>query len=290
MTDNDGPRLSMGTYSPIELLARAIEHEQEIAVEAEALRANHPAQDGRIDRELFTRLWPLLVRPIPAAYIQQTPAVKGKPYESTGIKSVQVQIDRMNNVLTPIWWWDVVHYEQDGKLCTVTICVGNRDTAAQVLVSRTSAGGVNQGSTIGNIYKGSYTNAAKRAFAMLGPGREVYVGMTDLDPDVNLEVAGTQAGSEPTTIGKEIAGKIVDRVWQIPGLSDKLQLAASHAAGRDVGDCGSKDRATNALAGLTYAQAERLEARLTQREEEFRQQATAEQPAAPANPGEVTQA
>lgn len=281
-------------------LADAATYEAQIAEQAKAIRMDHNYDTpGNLDRGLFSRLHPLLLNPLPAAYIKYVPALaKGKPYESTGVRSVQVQIDRMNNVLTPLWWWDVVNYEQDGRLCHVNICVGNYSletldpntgmvhTRHEVLVVRSSAGGVNVGNTLGNVYKGSYTNAAKRAFAALGPGHEVYLGAADLDPDTNIEIAAGQeqlpAGQGPPAIGTAFAKKIVDRVWEVPAAKAQLQLAASHAAERDVGDCSTKAKATAALATLTHPQSERLDAwvvrKTAEQEQPAGQQTIAEPP------------
>lgn len=238
-------------------LENALAYEAAIADEAAEIRAGEDLSPA-----LFLRLWPLLGRPIPPAYIVTHPAVKGKPYESTGIRSVQVQIDRMNNVLTPLGWWDVADYEADGKLCRVTIGVGRSGEAPWT--TRSSWGGVGQGSTAGNVYKGSYTNAAKRAFAALGVGHEVYLGTADLDPDVNADVVAGDA--EPSRLGPKLAKKLVDRAWTVPEAKEKLQLAASHAAGRDVGDCDTKAKATAALGSLTYGQAEKLDAWIGEKE------------------------
>jgi hypothetical protein len=250
-------------------LEAAIEAEQRIAEEAAQLREG---QD-KLTPELFMQLYPLLCKPIPAGFIQTIPATKGKPYESTGIRSVQVQIDRMNNVLTPLWWWYEEEFEDGGKLAKVTVTIGNPDGFP--MVKRSSYGGVGQGSGAGNIYKGSFTNAAKLAFARVGPGHEVYLGAADLDPDVNQEVAdarpanggsGQPAADQP--IGPAIAGKLIDRVWKLEGGKEKLQLAASTVAGRDVGDCSTKKAAVEGLAGLTFAQAEKLDDRISRKEAE----------------------
>lgn len=244
-------------------LSDAFIHEQEIADEAEAIRGD----TVELTPELFLKLWPLLKRPIPSAFIETIGVVKGKPYESTGIKSVQVSIDRMNNVLTPLWWWDVPEYEDDGKLATVTVYVGNRgigDEPDHVMASGTSRGGVAQGSSTGNIYKGSYTNAAKLAFARLGVGHEIYLGAADFDPDTNKDVAdqqqeGAGAPAQAAGIGKDVAKKLVDRAWAIPAAKENLRLAASHAAGgNDVGDCDTKAKAVTALTKLGFDQAEKL--------------------------------
>lgn len=67
-------------------------------------------------------------------------------------------------------------------------------------------------------------------------------------------------------IGKEIAKKIVDRVWSIPAAKKSLQLAASHAAGTDVGDCATKAKAVEALAALEFGQAEKLDRWIAKKE------------------------
>lgn len=238
-------------------MAEAIAYEAQIAEQAKEIRGD----ETLLTPTLFMELYPLLTRPIPEAFIKYVPKLeKGKPYESTGIRSVQVQIDRMNNILTPLWWRDSVEYEQDGKLAKVTIFVGNpgEDTP---LIARSSCGGVDRGSSGGNVYKGSYTNAAKLAFARIGVGHEVYVGATDFDPDTDKDMAA-QAGkseSKSSGIGNELAKKMVDRAWEIPAAKRTIQLAASHVADRDVGPCGTKAAATKALATLSYSQAERLD-------------------------------
>lgn len=167
-------------------LADALASEQQLAERAAEIRADATA----LSRELFLALQPLLRTPIPAAFISTTPAVKGKPYPSTGVKSVQVCIDRMDNVLTPLAWGIYDDYASDGRLCYVTIAV--HDGSGETLASRSSWGGVNQASTEGNLRKGSFTNAAKRAFGMLGVGHEIYLGASDHDPDTDTDAAKAQ--------------------------------------------------------------------------------------------------
>jgi hypothetical protein len=178
---------------PNAALAAAILHEQAIADEAAQIRGD----ETDLTTALFMKLWPLLRKPIPEAFIVTTGIVKGKPYESTGVKSVQVLSGRMDAVLTPCSWWEEIHYfgddvdyERGGNLCEVTVHVGV--PGEKPLFSRSSRGGVNQASTLGNRYKGSYTNAAKRAFAAVGPGHEIYLGAADLDPDTNPDAAKQQ--------------------------------------------------------------------------------------------------
>lgn len=244
--------------------ALAVAGEHAIADEAAGIRADAT----ELTPELFLKLWPLLRRPIPAGFIQSVGKTQGKPYPSTGVRSVQVLIDRMNNVLTPLWWWDEVSYEDGGTIAYVTVCVGDAATRTSMF-DRSSAGGVDRGSTAGNIRKGSYTNAAKRAFAAVGPGHEVYLGTTDLDPDVDEDAAGAQGPTaDASTVGTGIAGKLVDRIWKLDtAVKGKLRLAVSHAAKADVGEVNTKAKATKAIAALSYPAAEQLDRWITRKEQ-----------------------
>jgi hypothetical protein len=165
----------------------AARYEQEIADRATGIRGD--AFDN-LTIQTFLELWPLLREPLHEGHIVHTTAGKGKPYESDGAKSVQVLIDRCNNVLTPLCWGYSDEYESNGKLCKVTVEVFAR-LGGSIYVSRSSWGGVDRGSE-GNIRKGSFTNAAKLAFARLGPGHEIYLGGHDFDPDTNVQIAALQ--------------------------------------------------------------------------------------------------
>lgn len=241
-------------------LTEAMEHEQAIADEAAAIRNG----DGLLTRELFLKLWPLLRKPIPAGFIKSLGKLEGKPYASTGVSAVQVQIERMDNVLGPLSWEDKVEYSEEGKLAHVTVNVV--DENGEVLVSRESWGGVNRGSTTGNLYKGSYTNAAKVAFARVGPGHEVYMGATDFDPDTDEDSAKVQAqqparasgaGQGAKKITKTRAEGLVKAATRA-GVLDKLQLAAAHVHGDDVGACSTEAEAVKALVNLSVDEADRV--------------------------------
>lgn len=172
------------SLSPLE---QAISDEYQLAQVASQIRGDAKF----LDRPLLQRLYDLLRQPIPAAFIQNVGKVKGKPYDSTGIKSVQTQIDRMNNVLGVGNWGISEEYANDGKLCKVTARVYGE--GGEVIAERTSFGGVDYANSLGNLYKGSFTNAAKLALARLGPGHEVYIGIEDFDPDTSADAAGEQA-------------------------------------------------------------------------------------------------
>jgi hypothetical protein len=180
--------------------------------------------------DLFLKLWPLLRRPIPDGFIKTTGVVKGKPYPSTGVSSVQVQITRMDNVLTPAWWWDKVEYHEEGRLARVRVGINAYGRAP--LYVREAWGGVNQASTTGNLYKGSYTNAAKVAFARVGPGWEVYLGATDFDPDTDENAAkeqakprrGAQASTGPRPLTDEERAKVVKAIEDAGNDEDGLTM------------------------------------------------------------------
>jgi hypothetical protein len=271
-----------------EKLEQAIAFENDLAMRAAEARG---ATD-EIDKGLFLDLHSLLCEPIPEGFIKYVPKLeKGKPYESTGIRSVQVQVDRMNNIFTPLWWWFERHYSEEGKTCRVDVYVGNRGkevslpgllqevpehgpakpiehsvgTTDEVLAHVTGYGGVDRGSSKGNVLKGSFTNAAKITFAYLGAGHEIYLGAADLEPDVNPEAVQDDAeGGDP--IGSDASKELVDRAWKVPAAKTNLRRAASYAAGQDVGELGTKKAAVTALAVLTFSQSEKLDEWIAKKE------------------------
>lgn len=193
-TQRNQPRSNGGAPVKVEVtteqLAAAAEHEEQILTEANEIWAAHDGEE--ITPRLWRQLRPLLRRPIPDGYISEVTEGKGKPYPSKGIKSLQVQIDRLDNVLGEgNWDWSTTYLNDAGTLAEVEVWVVGGETGK--LFARKARGGVDRGSTVGNTHKGTETNAAKLAFARLGVGHEVYIGLTDLDPDVSEEAAEAQA-------------------------------------------------------------------------------------------------
>lgn len=244
-------------------LAVAIAYEQEIADFAADIRGDAK----ELTPELFMELRPLLRKPIPSAFIVTTAKTEGKPYPSTGVKSLQVLTDRMDNVLTPFWWRYEVEYlgpdgidsrgvPNAGRLAEVTVYVGS-DPDKPLIVKR-SRGGVNQASTIGNLFKGSETNAAKRAFAAIGPAWEVYVGAADFDPDTDEDAAGMQAQTESAPALETIEA---DRAAHLRDLFDGNAEIDAKKLQIKLGALGvTSARSVNAgIASLTPAQADELE-------------------------------
>lgn len=240
-------------------IAEAIASEEQIAEEALKLREGH---EGEFDGALLDKLTALLRKPIPGAFIQAVGKIEGKPYASTGVRSVQVQVDRMNNVLGLANWWFDEEFSNDGKVCKVTVYVG---AMGQPLLWRSSHGGVDRGSGTGNRYKGSFTNAAKLAFARVGPGHEIYIDAADLDPDVNEEVAKQVGGG---ALSQAAAQALAARAFRIEDAKANLKAAAEHLAEVSIGDCSTLAGAAKALTALTFEQAERLDSWLKRKETE----------------------
>jgi hypothetical protein len=73
------------------------------------------------------------------------------------------------------------------------------------------------------------------------------------------DVDALPGDEEAAGIGPDIAKKMVERAWRTGDARSSLQLAASHVAGYDVGDCSTKAKAVEALAHLDFGQAERVD-------------------------------
>ena len=223
-------------------LAAAIAYEQAIAEEAAAIWAKDENADREIDRWLYADLRPLLRKPIPSGFIEHVGEVTGKPYASSGVKSVQVQMDRLDNVLGPMHWGYEATYTEEGKLCHVRAWIGPK---GEPLIERDSYGGVKQGSSLGNVYKGSFTNAAKLALARLGPAWEVYVGAADFDPDTDKAAAQEQAKAGDEAPVRKLTEEQAEKAAQAikdAGITDE-------ALGHKLRSFGVK-----ALTDLTYEQ------------------------------------
>jgi hypothetical protein len=253
-------RTRNGANGQADPLAEARAYEEAIATEAAQIRGD--ATD--LTPDLYLKLWPLLRRPIPEAFIVKTGVTKGKPYESTGVKSTQVLMNRMDNVLTPLWWWDEIVYLGDpstagerGKVAEIVVHVGSDRTCP--LVSRSSPGGVNQASTLGNLFKGTRTNAAKRAFAAHGPGHEVYLGAVDADFDPDTSTAAAKAqerGQVPPPVDRIDA----DRAAELRDAFDRVGADAKKLKIKMQSLGVSATSVNQALASLTPAQADEIEA------------------------------
>ena len=192
--------------------------------EANRIRKN-AGYDGKLTGKLLRELQPLLKAPIPPKYIDRIPPTKGKPYESTGVRSVQVQVDRMNEVLGLEHWRWLPHYAEEGTVCRIVVIVGN-DLAgvrlddrgnldadslegAEILVVRDGWGGHNRGSGKGDVLKGAETNTLKRVLARVGPGCDIYRLDYDLDAHNSDPVYQPAAGAQTGIGGDPLSPKQV---------------------------------------------------------------------------------
>lgn len=229
----------------------ADQREAHIAERAATIRERHK-YDGTLTPKLLLDLEPLLRERMDPKYIVTTPSMPGKPYESTGLKSVQPQVDRMNAVLGGAHWRALYHYEDGGKVCKTVVIVGNdlrwarldergnllahTDTsdgsmAADVLVERAGWGGHSRGSNRGDLHKGSETNALKRCLARVGPGNHVYALDFDEDPTAP-EYRDTPAPAAQPQQQATPAGDPVDydaSLDSLLGTEDELQAKRCQA-------------------------------------------------------------
>jgi hypothetical protein len=161
---------------------------RDVAERAATIRAAHD-YNGTLTAPMVVDLTGVLHEPTPARYVKHIPATEGKPYESTGLNSAQFQIDLMNAGYGRAHWRVLRHYPagKDGFICKVVVVVGNNlvaatlDTAgelvagdAEILAISEEWGSVKNASSPADSYKGSATNAIKRALAAFGPGSDVF--------------------------------------------------------------------------------------------------------------------
>lgn len=127
----------------------------------------------------------------PERFIKTTGPVTGKPYDSTGLASIQPQVEMANAIYgEPHWrWWPVPSADNDGTY-SVTLLIGNdlhhiqqvtvdgeiraQSDTCEVLIAHTLLGSNPNGSTPANKMKGALTNAGKRLLATVGCCGDVY--------------------------------------------------------------------------------------------------------------------
>jgi ERF superfamily len=98
--------------------------------------------------------------------------------------------------------------------------------------------------------------------------RYVLCAVLGLAPDTDDDAAQAQQASKPPKQAtKKQAEALVKRARDV-GVLDKLQLAASHVVGDDVGPCESEDEALAMVQKLTQPQAEKLDLWISRKEAE----------------------
>jgi hypothetical protein len=198
--DTSDPQPEGGTTEPLEAAqlstARAVHQEaldgaelfSQIATDADAIRKK-AKYAGRLTAKVLVALGEVLRRPTPGKYVQHIPRQPGKPYDSTGLTSSQYQICYMNAAFGRAHWRMLRHYptQRAGFLCKVVVIVGNNlvsaslDADGELIVNKADVlalseewGSVTYAAAPGDAYKGSATNASKRALAAFGPGSDVF--------------------------------------------------------------------------------------------------------------------
>lgn len=161
----------------------------DLAQRAQQVRAANDYQ-GTLTAKMLVELAPVMHERTPQRYVKHIPAVNpGKPYPSTGLNSAQFQIDMMNAGYGRAHWRALRHYPpaSEGFMCKVVVIAGNNLVAASldpagelvrgdadILAVSEEWGAVKNATTPADAYKGSATNAIKRALAAFGPGGDVY--------------------------------------------------------------------------------------------------------------------
>lgn len=176
----------------------------QLRAEAAEIRVRHGYR-GKLTNALLLDLEALLNTPIPEGYLLHSAPTEGKPYHSTGLKSIQVQVDIANAVLGSAHWRLLTHYKTE-HVCHAWVIIGNNllpakliangeevePNGADILTTRDGWGGVKRSNHEGDGRKGAQTNASKRALAQAGPGSNVY----RLDFDEEL-VEGNAPANKP---------------------------------------------------------------------------------------------
>lgn len=184
--------------------------------------------DGSLTSAMLAKLQPLLDEPINPRHIVTTgPAERGKPITTTGIRSVQVQVDRLREVLGASHYRLLPHHTEQGDRCRMHVVIGNDlqwcaltpagelqpytvvpgsvanatgavyagVERAEVLAHADGWGGHQRGSAPADTWKGAETNAAKRVIARLGPGAHVY--RLDFEDDPHQPEIASQRARAP---------------------------------------------------------------------------------------------
>jgi hypothetical protein len=235
------PVLPAPPQEPDEDADESVRAEYEDALEAysAAVEAESEAPpEAILTAELFAQLEPFLAAPTPAVFIEFTPMaternergyLMGLAYDTLGLKSVQFQYDRMNNVLGSNHWRPLLHYAQGGILTKAVVVIGNHldrcrldaegqlvtwrvlgpldhDKVepvleyAEVLAVREGWGGFKM-NAVGDTFKAGETNTLKRVLARFGPGNDVM--RVDYDSDSLAAALGQEQESSTFSAAME---------------------------------------------------------------------------------------
>jgi hypothetical protein len=157
--------------------------EQTLRDRAEAIRVKRKYR-GKLTLQLFNELAPLLVQKAPVAEESEIDRDKGFPL-------LLVQKRVMDDVLSPIHWRDLTHFEDGGSTARAWVVVGNRlgrvkldltngelvvPEEAEIIKCWDAPGGRDTADSKGELLKSTRTSALGRLLAEVGPCRDAFSG------------------------------------------------------------------------------------------------------------------
>jgi hypothetical protein len=234
---------------------------------AEEIKREHGYYDpdspsyGRLSPPMVTQLTRLAQTiATPEALITTEPPTEGKPYTSTGLSSLQPQIDVMHAIFGPPHWRLREREIEDGVL-DLELVIGNdldappqidpatgeaRETPVEVLLCHRMRGSHTRGRSHGDRYKGALTNGAKRLLAMSGACADVWRFGPDPDEAHNTPAGGDRDRRKPSDkqvtflarLVRENAGPSIhrwlSRIHELAGVEDQPPETVTEAYVRDV--------------------------------------------------------
>jgi hypothetical protein len=214
---------------------------------AEQVREKHGYNDpdspayGRLTASMVTQLTRIAQTiATPDALITTEPPTEGKPYQSTGLNSLQPQIDVMHAIFGPSHWRLLERELEDGVLDLELVLGNGLDRAdhgeqreAEVLARHRMRGSHTRGRSHGDRYKGALTNGAKRLLAMAGACADVWRFGSDPDEAHNTPTTGARDARRPsdkqvnflTRLVRENAGanvhRWIARIQELAGVEEQ---------------------------------------------------------------------
>ena len=240
--------------------ADAFERAEEIKREHGYHDPDSPAH-GRLSAAMVTQLTRLAQTiATPEALITTEPPTEGKPYTSTGLSSLQPQIDVMHAIFGPPHWRLRERELEDGVL-DLELVIGNdldappridaatgeaHETPAEVLLRHRMRGSHTRGRSHGDRYKGALTNGAKRLLAMSGACADVWRFGPDPDEAHNTPAGAARDPRKPTDkqvnflarLVRENAGlhihRWIARIHELAGVQEQPPDTITEAYVRDL--------------------------------------------------------
>jgi len=243
---------------------------------------------GRLSAAMVTQLTRLAQTiATPEALITTEPPTDGKPYTSTGLSSLQPQIDVMHAIFGPPHWRLHEREIEDGVL-DLELVIGNdldaparvdaatgevRQSPSEVLLRHRMRGSHVRGRSHGDRYKGALTNGAKRLLAMGGACADVW--RFGADPDEAHDTTDTAARDARKPSDKQVAflarlvrenagqnlDRWISRIQELAGLDEQPPEAISEEYLRELIRSLDREHATTMIDALITVRDERAQAR-----------------------------